>query len=58
MSRVRLKLAYKIERVSDGELLTEAYTIHTYVGKDGRLLRITDHPEAWAQLSAMVKRET
>jgi acyl-CoA thioester hydrolase len=58
MSRVRLRLAYKIERVGDGQLLTEAYTIHTYMGKDGRLLRIMDHPEAWAQLSAMVERET
>ncbi len=58
MSRVRLRLAYKIERAEDGDLLTEAYTVHTYMGKDGRLLRVTNHPEAWERLSAMGTRET
>lgn len=54
MTRVRLKLAYRIERADDEALLTEAYTVHTYMGKDGRLLRVTNYPEAWARLSAMI----
>ena len=54
LSRVRLKLAYKIERTSDGRLLTEAYSLHTFMGKDGRPIRITHHKEAWAKLQAMV----
>ena len=56
MSRVRLRIAYKIERVRDGALLTEAFTVHTYMDKEGRLLRVTNHPEAWARMSAMVER--
>jgi acyl-CoA thioester hydrolase len=58
MTRVRLKLAYRIERVEDSQLLTEAFTVHTYMGKDGRLLRITNHPEAWEKLNQMVRSET
>jgi acyl-CoA thioester hydrolase len=54
LSRVRLRLAYRIERVSDGRLLTEASTMHTFTGKDGRPLRITHHPEAWEKLQKMV----
>jgi acyl-CoA thioester hydrolase len=57
MSRVRLRLAYRMERVGDGALLTEAFTVHTYMDKEGRLLRVTSHPEAWGRLSAMVERE-
>lgn len=54
MDRVRLKLAYKMARVKDGALLIEASTTHTYMGPDGRLLRITHHPEAWEKLQAML----
>jgi acyl-CoA thioester hydrolase len=54
MDRVRLKLAYKIERVEDNALLIEASTTHTYMGPDGRLLRITHHAEAWEKLQAML----
>jgi len=54
MTRVRIKLAYKIERVADNLLLTEAYSLHTFAGPDGRLIRITHHPEAWEQLRRMV----
>jgi acyl-CoA thioester hydrolase len=54
MDRVRLKLAYRMERVEDGALLIEASTTHTYIGPDGRLLRITHHTEAWEKLQAML----
>jgi len=54
MDRVRLKLAYRMERVEDNALLIEASTTHTYMGPDGRLLRITHHTEAWEKLQAML----
>ena len=54
LSRIRIKLAYTISRVSDERVLTEAYSIHTFAGRDGRPLRITHHPEAWARMQAMV----
>ena len=53
MTRTKIKLAYRIERASDGQLLTEAYSLHTFAGRDGRPIRITHHPEAWARLQAM-----
>ena len=53
MTRVRLKLAYEIVRTSDGQVLTAAYTIHIFAGKDGRPIRITHRPEAWAKLQGM-----
>jgi len=54
MDRVRLRLSYKIERVDDGALLVEAFSLHTYMGRDGRLLRMSQHPGAWEKLSAMI----
>ncbi len=57
MDRVRLKLAYRMERVEDGALLIEASTTHTYMGPGGRLLRITHHAEAWEKLQAMLLPE-
>lgn len=53
LTRVRIKLAYKIERISDNVLLTEAYSIHTFAGPGGRPIRITHHPEAWAKMQRM-----
>lgn len=53
LTRTRIKLAYRIERVSDQKLLTEAYSLHTFAGPDGRPIRITHHPEAWARLQMM-----
>ncbi|MEO8286900.1 MAG: thioesterase family protein [Chloroflexota bacterium] len=53
LSRVRVKLAYKIERVSDNVLLTEAYSVHTFTGPGGKLIRITHHPEAWERMKRM-----
>jgi acyl-CoA thioester hydrolase len=53
LSRTRIKLAYRIERPSDERVLTEASTLHTFTGRDGRPLRITHHPEAWAKLQSM-----
>lgn len=53
LNRTRIKLAYRITRLSDERLLTEAYSLHTFAGTDGRPLRITHHPEAWARLRAM-----
>jgi acyl-CoA thioester hydrolase len=53
LTRVRVKLAYKIERVSDNLLLTEAYSVHTFAGRDGRPIRITHHPEAWEKMQRM-----
>jgi acyl-CoA thioester hydrolase len=57
MSRVRLKLAYEIVRTSDESVLTEAYTVHIFAGKDGRPIRITHHPEAWEKLREMAPAE-
>lgn len=53
LSRTRIKLAYRIMRVSDERLLTEAYSLHTFTGPDGRPIRITHHPEAWAKMQMM-----
>ncbi len=53
LSRTKIKLAYRVERPSDGTLLTEATTLHTFTGSDGRPIRITHHPEAWSRLQAM-----
>jgi acyl-CoA thioester hydrolase len=57
LSRVRLRLGYTIERVSDGRLLCEGSTLHTFIGPDGRPIRITHHAEAWARLQAMTSIE-
>lgn len=54
MDRVRLKLAYRMVRTEDGALLMEGSSTHTYMGPDGRLLRITHNVEAWGQLQAML----
>jgi acyl-CoA thioester hydrolase len=53
LTRVRVKLVYKIERVSDNLLLTEAFSLHTFAGPDGRPIRITHHPEAWEKMRRM-----
>ncbi|HEX9987198.1 MAG TPA: thioesterase family protein [Chloroflexia bacterium] len=53
LSRTKIKLAYKIVRTSDGKLLTEGFSLHTFTGHDGRLIRITHHLEAWSRLRAM-----
>src|SRR3954466_16123094 len=53
LSRVRLRLAYTIERITDGALLAEGNTLHTFIGKDGRPTRITHHPEEWRRLKEM-----
>lgn len=53
LSRTKIRLAYKIERPADGRLLTEAMSLHTFTGTDGRPIRITHHPEAWERLLAM-----
>ena len=54
LSRTRLLLSYRIERPADGKLLTEGTTLHTFIGKDGRPIRITHHKEAWERLQSMV----
>lgn len=53
LSRTKIKLAYTIVRTSDERLLTEGWSLHTFTGTDGRPLRITHHPEAWARLQMM-----
>jgi acyl-CoA thioester hydrolase len=53
LTRTRVKLAYRIERVAGNLLLTEAYSLHTFAGRDGRPTMITHHPEAWEQLRKM-----
>src|SRR3954463_14869941 len=57
MDRVRLKLAYRMVRTEDGALLMEGSSTHTYMGTDGRLLRITHNEEAWGKLQAMLLPE-
>lgn len=53
LTRTKIKLMYRIERLPEEELLTEAYSVHTFAGPNGRPLRITHYPEAWAKLQAM-----
>ena len=53
LSRVRLRLGYEITRVGEDQLLTEGTTEHTFIGRDGRPIRITHHPEAWSWLLKM-----
>ena len=53
LSRTKIKLAYTIVRTSDDRLLTEGWSLHTFTGPDGRPIRITHHPEAWAKLQMM-----
>ena len=52
-TRVRIKLAYRILREPDNELLAEGWTLHALTNTEGRPIRLTDHPEAYARLSAM-----
>lgn len=54
LSRTKLILAYKIERLQDGKLLCEGTSLHTFIGLDGRPVRITHHTDAWQRLQAMV----
>ncbi|MFL5733672.1 MAG: acyl-CoA thioesterase [Chloroflexia bacterium] len=58
LTRTRIKLAYTVIRTSDDQLLTEAYSLHTFAGPDGRPLRITHHPEAWEKLQGMNKTDS
>jgi acyl-CoA thioester hydrolase len=53
LSRVRLVLGYEIVRLPEERLLAEGSTMHTFVGRDGRPIRITHYAEAWAKLQAM-----
>ncbi len=55
LSRVRLVLGYEIVRLPEERLLMEGSTMHTFIGRDGRPIRITHHPEAWARLQAMAE---
>ena len=57
MDRVRLKLAYRMERIGDGALLAEGFSTHTYMSRDGQLLRVTHHAEAWEKLQGMLLPE-
>jgi acyl-CoA thioester hydrolase len=56
LTRTKIRLVYSISRISDEALLTEGFSLHTFAGRDGRLLRITHHPEAWAKLQSMAPR--
>lgn len=53
LSRTKIKLAYRLTRLSDGTPLTEAHSLHTFTGRDGRPIRITHHKEAWEKLQRM-----
>jgi acyl-CoA thioester hydrolase len=52
-SRVRVRFGYAAYHATEGRLLVEAATLHTFVAPDGRPLRITHHPETWARLQAI-----
>jgi acyl-CoA thioester hydrolase len=52
-SRVRIKMYYRIYREPDNELLAEGWTLHAIAGRDGRPVRLTDHPEALTRLRSM-----
>jgi acyl-CoA thioester hydrolase len=58
LTRVRVKLAYTITRISDGVLLVEAYSLHTFAGPGGKPIRITHHPEAWERMLRMMPPST
>jgi acyl-CoA thioester hydrolase len=50
---VRIKMYYRIYREPDNELLAEGWTLHAIAGRDGRPIRLTDHPEALTRLRSM-----
>ena len=55
--RVKLRFAYQVYNEASGQLLCEAETVHAYIGRDGRPIRITSQfPAAWAQLQAIFER--
>jgi acyl-CoA thioester hydrolase len=52
-TRVRIKIAYRVLREPDDELLAEGWTLHALTNTQGRPIRLTDHPKAYARLSVM-----
>ena len=52
-TRVRIRIAYSIYREPDNELLAEGWTLHAFANTQGRPIRLTDYPEAYARLTAM-----
>jgi acyl-CoA thioester hydrolase len=52
-TRTRIRMYYRVYREPDNELLAEGWTLHAITGRDGRPIRLTDHPEALTRLRAM-----
>jgi len=56
VSRVRLRLLYRMTRAADGELLAEGHTEHASVGPDFRPRRLPE--ELFAAFSKAVRTDT
>src|SRR5215212_9309885 len=55
--RVKLRFAYQVYNEANGQLLIEAETVHAYIGRDGRPIRITSQfPAIWARLQAVFEQ--
>ncbi len=53
--RVRVAFDYAVHNEDDGRLLVEGRTLHAFVGRDGRPIRVSSQfPEAWAELQRVV----
>ncbi len=54
--RVRVRFAYQVLNEASGRLLVEAYTLHAFIGRDGRPIRVTQQfPEVWARLQTAMR---
>ena len=52
-SRVRVRFGYAVYHEPEARLLLEAETVHAFIDREGRLLRINRHPEVLARLQAL-----
>ncbi|HMA36275.1 MAG TPA: thioesterase family protein [Chloroflexia bacterium] len=54
--RVKVRFAYQVYNEETGRLLAEGETLHAFVGRDGRPIRLASQfPEVWARLQAVVR---
>ncbi len=51
MGRVRLRMEYEIINQASGQRVAEGFTIHAFADKQGRPLRLRDHPELYEPMA-------
>jgi acyl-CoA thioester hydrolase len=53
--RVKLRFEYRVYNEATGRLLMEAETLHAFVGRNGKPVRLaSQYPEIWQRLQAIV----